>query len=284
VLLVPDGYATRDPSFKGDPYGIKSLGPTGLAAIKSWVQGGGRYVGWLDGAVLAAAAGVSSATFDDAEDLGISSPGALIRTVADTASPLDADVGPYAWAFWDSRYVMRANGAPVPLRFPDAGTEDFFVSGYADKPEPLGGSAAIVDESVGSGRTVAFGFEPNFRAFTDGTAQILRNAILGADPQPLARIASVRAHSARRATARRAALRMRSAHAPARLVVARRGTKAARRILRRSHLKVRTERARGRTTFLIGTRGRSGDELPWARTVERRLRRAAVPVVMYRVP
>ena len=29
VLLVPDGYATRDPSFKGDPYGIKDLGPAG---------------------------------------------------------------------------------------------------------------------------------------------------------------------------------------------------------------------------------------------------------------
>ena len=29
---------------------------------------------------------------------------------------------------------------------------------------------------------------------------------------------------------------------------------------------------------------RSGDELPWAREVERALRRAHVPVVMYRVP
>ena len=80
VLLVPDGYATRDPSVKGDPYGLKDLGPDGQRAIREWVQGGGRYVGWLDGAVLAAAVGVSSATFESAEDLGISSPGSLVRT------------------------------------------------------------------------------------------------------------------------------------------------------------------------------------------------------------
>ena len=120
VLLVPDGYATRDPSFKGDPFGLKDLGPDGQRAIRQWVQGGGRYVGWLDGAVLAAAVGVSSATFENAEDLGISSPGSLVRTAVDTDSPLADGVGPFAFSFWDSRYVMRAHGANAPLRFPDA--------------------------------------------------------------------------------------------------------------------------------------------------------------------
>ena len=43
---------------------------------------------------------------------------------------------------------------------PPASSEDFFVSGYADGAEALGDSAAIVDEKVGGGRTVAFGFEP----------------------------------------------------------------------------------------------------------------------------
>jgi hypothetical protein len=283
VLLVPDGYATRDPSFKGDPYGLKDLGPAGQRAIRDWVTGGGRYVGWLDGAVLAAGVGVSSATFEDAEALGISSPGSLVRTAVDTDSPLAAGVGPFSYSFWDSRYVMRANGAPAPLRFPDAGSDDFFVSGYADGVGALGDSAAVLDEKVGSGRTVAFGFEPNFRAFTDGTQQVLRNAILG-DAPAVAGIASVRARSAARAAARRSARRLRSAHSPARLVVAARGERAARRVLRREGLRSRAVRARGRTTFLIGTRGRSGDELPWARELATALRRADVPVVMYRVP
>jgi hypothetical protein len=283
VLLVPDGYATRDPSFPGDPYGLKDLGPDGQRAIREWVQAGGRYVGWLDGAVLAAAVGVSSATFVDAEALGISSPGSLVRTAVSSDSPLAGGVGPFAYAFWDSRYVMRANGAPTPLRFPDSGTEDFFVSGYADGAGALGGSAAVVDEPVGAGRTVAFGFEPNFRAFTDGTQRVLRNAILGADPA-VAGIASVRARSAQRRVARRSAQRLRSAHAPARLVVRARGERTARRVLRRVGVRSRVVHANRRTTFLIGTRGRSGDELPWARELEGALRRAHVPVVMYRVP
>jgi len=46
----------------------------------------------------------------------------------------------------------------------------------------------------------------------------------------------------------------------------------------------RVVRAPRRSTLLIGTRGRSGDELPWARRIELALRRAHVPVVMYRVP
>ena len=130
---------------------------------------------------------------------------------------------------------------------------------------------------------MAFGFEPNFRAFTDGTQQVLRNAILGSDPA-VAGIASVRARSAARTAARRAARALRLAHSPARLVVAARGERAARRVLRRAGLRYRVVRAPGRTTLLIATRGRSGDELPWARDVAQALRRAHVPVVMYRVP
>ena len=67
-------------------------------------------------------------------------------------------------------------------------------------------------------------------------------------------------------------------------MVAARGERAARRVLRRAGLRYRVVRAPGRTTLLIATRGRSGDELPWARDVARALRRAHVPVVMYRVP
>jgi hypothetical protein len=97
---------------------------------------------------------------------------------------------------------MRANGAPAPLRFPTSDSGDAFHSGYAVGIENLAGSAAVVDERVGDGRTVAFGFEPNFRAFTDGTQKLLRNAILGPDPA-VAAIASLRAHSAARTGARR---------------------------------------------------------------------------------
>ena len=59
VLLVPDGYALKDPNVPSDPYGYKDLGPKGRENLKAWVQNGGRYVGWLDGGVLASALGIS---------------------------------------------------------------------------------------------------------------------------------------------------------------------------------------------------------------------------------
>ena len=132
---------------------------------------------------------------------------------------------------------------------------------------------------------MAFGFEPNFRAFTDGTQTLLRNAILGADPAPaaLARIAAVR--SPARAKARRAARRLTSARGAVRLVVRRADARAARAVVRRQHRRVRVVRGGGRVTFLIGGgRDLSGDEHRWGRSLERALRRADVRVVMYRVP
>jgi hypothetical protein len=278
MLLVPDGYATQDPDFPEDPYGLGDLGPEGQAAIRAWVEGGGRYVGWLDGAVLAAGVGVSSATFESAEEAGISSPGALIRTTVAQRSPLADGVGRSAYAFWDARYVMSANGAAAPVRFPAAATEEFFVSGFADGAEALGGTAAVVDEPVGDGRTVAFGFEPNFRAFTDGTARLLRNAILGTEP------AAFEDAAAEPAVAARAAAReVVGAHDPVRLVVEPAGEAAASALL--DGLPHRVTRTPDRVTFTIANPGgQTADELPWARTLAAELQRADVPVVMYAVP
>jgi len=45
------------------------------------------------------------------------------------------------------------------------------------------GAFAALDGLGGlAGRVVLFASDPNFRAFTDGTQKILRNAVLGADP------------------------------------------------------------------------------------------------------
>ncbi len=280
VLLVPDGYATRDPDFPQDPFGLRDLGKAGQKAIRSWVEQGGRYVGWLDGAVLAAGAGVSSATFESAEDEGISSPGALIRAAVAPGSPLAAGVGRSTYAFWDSRYVMHANGAAAPVRFPAASSEEFFVSGFADGAEALGGSAAVVDEPVGEGRTIAFGFEPNFRAFTDGTQRLLWNAVFGDAPAAFEDDAAEPS-----AVARAQAEQLEAPHDPVRLVVAARGERAAAAVLDAQGLRHRVVRTPGRAAFTIANPGgATGDEIPWARDVQQALRTSGVPVVMFKVP
>ena len=41
----------------------------------------------------------------------------------------------------------------------------------------------MIDEPVGRGRATVFSADPNYRAFTTGFQQILRNALLGPEPE-----------------------------------------------------------------------------------------------------
>jgi hypothetical protein len=174
VLVVPDGSASA---------GEKDLGGAGVRAIRDWVAAGGRFVGLSGGAGLAGRAGLTTATLSSpSSDI----PGSLVRASVDTASPLAAGVGEDVWSFVEYDPVLEASDpATVAVRYPDA-APDFFVSGYAEGEEELQGTAAVTDEAYRDGRVVLFASDPNFRAFTDGTQQVLRNALLGADPSQLA--------------------------------------------------------------------------------------------------
>jgi hypothetical protein len=153
------------------------------------------------------------------------------------------------------------------------------VSGEADGEAALGGTAAVIDEAVGEGRTVAFGFEPNFRAFTDGTQRVLWNAVFGEDPE--AASPTARATGAARASTRE----LRVVREPVRVVVRPRGERAARRLVAARGVPYRTVRARGRVTFLLANPGdATGDEHPFADHLAAQLRAAKVPVVLYRAP
>ncbi|GII89824.1 M14 family zinc carboxypeptidase [Sinosporangium siamense] len=165
VLLVPHGSANAANTV---------LGEAGRTALRAWVSGGGRYVGWDGGAQLAALTGVSSATFTaPTSDV----PGSLLRVnVAD--GPLAKGVGRTAWQFYGYDNVMRpANPAHAAVSYPAAGSPDWFVSGFQIGAAELAGTAAVVNEPVGSGHAVLFAADPNFRAFTDGTAKLVVNAI-----------------------------------------------------------------------------------------------------------
>jgi Zinc carboxypeptidase len=281
VLLVPDGWALKDPNVPSDPYGYKDLGPKGREALAAWVAGGGRYVGWNDGAVLAAALGVSSARFTLGEDEGFVTPGSLFRVATDAHSPLVDGVGPFAWAMHLGGYVMRSpDPATMAVRYPDAGSADFFMSGEADGEAALGGTAAVIDERVGAGRTISFGFEPNFRAFTDGTQRILYNAIFGDDPGT-----AVVARAAVRGRAAARARQLRVVREPVRIVVRPRGARRVRRLLARHDARYTVHRSRRRVAFVVANPGdRTGDEHPYARELAAKLRAARAPVVLFRAP
>jgi hypothetical protein len=272
VLLVPDGSETD---------AVEALGPAGQQALVDWVNGGGRYVGWLGGTRLAAGLGITTATLaEPTSDI----PGSLLRVRVDKGSPLGDDVGPFAWAFSAYDPVMRASDpARVAVAYPPAGHPDFFVSGFAAGEEELGGTAAVIDEPVGEGRAVLFSFEPNFRAFTDGTQRLLRNAVLGPAPEAAAGT-GVAARAGQVARAQAAAGRLSDLERPIRLTVAASGAAEAERLLRGFGARFETRRAGGQVRFLVANpRGLAADEHPFAADLARRLRAANLPVRAFSV-
>jgi hypothetical protein len=243
VLLVPNG---------SDTDAAEALGPAGRQALVDWVAGGGRYVGWQGGTRLAAALGITTATLaEPTSDI----PGSLLRVRVDRGSPLGKDVGPFAWAFYAYDLVMRASDpAQVAVAYPPAGDPDFFVSGFAAGAEELGGTAAVIDEPVGDGRAVLFSFEPNFRAFTDGTQRLLRNAVLGPAPAAPAEAAGAAARAGQVAEAKAAAGRLSDLERPLRVAVAAAGAAETERLLRGFGARFETHRSGARSGSWSPTR------------------------------
>jgi len=94
--------------------------------------------------------------------------------------PLTDGVGSTVWNFVEYDPVLRATDpATVAVSYQQP---TFALSGFAVGESELLGTAAVTDEQFSAGRVVLFASDPNFRAFTDGTQKILRNAVLGADP------------------------------------------------------------------------------------------------------
>ena len=270
VLLVPNG----NPEVASN-----ALGQKGRRALASWVEAGGRYVGWRGGAEVAARVGITSAQLAAPKS---DVAGALLRVRSRPGSPLANGVGPFGWVFYDYDLVMQpSNPAHAAFSFPPTGHEDFFVSGFARGAEELGGTAAVIDEPFGDGRVVLLASDPNYRAWTIGMQKVLRNAILGADPAA----AGQQASQAQRSSATKAAGALPALDSPIHLTVTAATAAAAEAVLRARgatfSLKVTGNRAR----FLVANPGELiGEEHPFAALLPDELKQAGVEVVALRVP
>jgi hypothetical protein len=280
VVIVPNSSGPDPTSYPEGDAGtaVAELGPDGVGAVQAWVNGGGHWVGWREGARLAALLGVSSVTLTEpTSDV----PGSLFRVRVKDGSPLQEGVGPEAYAFYAYDWVMRASApSQVAVEFPPAGSADWFVSGFADGAEELGGTAAVVDEPRGDGRATVFSVEPNFRAFTTGFQKLLRNALFS-DDAGAARAAPISTAG----RTRRAAASVLAGSDTIRLAVrpSSRGRAAA--VLRRFGARYSVQRSRGRVAFLISNpRGLTGDEHPFAGRLPAALERAGVATIALRAP
>ena len=284
VLLVPDGYVN---------YGLQALGATGKKALAAWVEGGGRYVGYLGGTELAARTGVSTVVLQASHT---SAPGTLIRVKLDCTSPLADRVDPTpecpptqenpptAWVMYFNDDRMTPGLGSVAAEFPAADDPYFHTSGLAIGVDELAGTAAIVDEPVGKGRVIVFSFDPNFRAWSDGTQRILWNALFGRDPAAVAPAASPKVRAAAANRADLAAQALPGLGKAIRIVVRPSDADVTRALLQRYGAEFKELRNRERTIYLVENRkGLSWEDHPFVIDLHRDLT-AQVEPISFSVP
>ena len=171
VLLVPDGHAVA---------GMRFLGPRGQEAVRDWVDGGGRYIGWVEGVHLATILGIGTARLDWPS---ANIPGTIYRINLDASSPLAAGIGGTSYVFNTGDPVLDPTQPwHVVAAYPKRVSEDWFRSGFASGDRVYSETALVTDEPFGAGRVISWATDPGYRGFTESTKRMLWNAIVQPDP------------------------------------------------------------------------------------------------------
>ncbi len=166
------------------------IGKEGVRALKDFVDKGGTLITLARAAevvmgeefnlpVRNALAGAGGRPLP-AADFNI--PGSLLRVYVDNQNPVGYGMPKEVAAFVDAPLAFQTSSpAPDTQRsviawYPDD-AKDMLLSGYAHGAERLERKAAVVSFTRGKGKIVMFGFRVQHRAQTEGTFQMLFNAI-----------------------------------------------------------------------------------------------------------
>lgn len=152
-----------------------ALTPAASAGIRAFVAAGGTYAGVRrPGLAVARAVALTGAAERPVPALDV--PGATFAVEIDDRDPVAWGTrGRRGFTFDADDPVLDAGGAPAVVRFAAGGG---LVSGDARGGAALGGTPAVLDQTVGAGRVVLFSGDPSFRAYVDGAARLLGNALL----------------------------------------------------------------------------------------------------------
>jgi hypothetical protein len=172
----------------------RALGDAGRDRIAAWVRGGGALVtvdaatAWLASertglARLRLRRDTTRADSAGGAPLPADVPGAIVRAVADTLSPLMAGVTAAelpVLVFSDRVYSvpndLRAGEAVV--RYAPAGRLRLAGFLWPEVTARLAGSPYLWTERVGQGRVIGFAGDPNFRDLWRGLLPLFGNAVL----------------------------------------------------------------------------------------------------------
>lgn len=266
VLVIPASNETD---------ALDALSAEARTALADWVRAGGRLVTFRNSSTVTQGLGLTTAvSAEPTSDI----PGSLLRVEVNQKSPLAKGVGRTAWAMYEYDLLWNTpSGKSVAVRYPTAGDPDWFISGFAQGEEELHGTAAVVDEKYGEGRVVLFGFDPNFRAFTEGTQKLLRNAIYAGDPADPVEVPQGR-------TAQKQGVDVAGVGDRMVVTVESSAVRKVRALLKEYGAAAQTVSSDGRVSFRVDLGGRSADEHPWARSLADDVASLGDAVVAIRLP
>jgi hypothetical protein len=155
------------------------LGDQGVAALREFVQAGGRIVAVeqaVDFVTDLFGLQVSNAV-DGLPSQDFYIPGSILRLRVDTATDVGegAEAESVAWFSGNSQaFNVNDDRVKVLARY---GSGDPLLSGWELGGSHVAGQPAILEASVGKGSVVLFGFQPNYRGQSVATWPLLFNAL-----------------------------------------------------------------------------------------------------------
>lgn len=267
VLLVPDG---------SSPTG--GLTAAGQANLRDWIAQGHTYIGLRnEGTRLARAAGLTSTTekTKPADYLVI---GSHLRVDVDTDNPVALGRPAEDFEFNNSDPILNPSttGTNV-LTYPTDDT--FWANGYTVGADTLKGTAAVVDEPTGAGRSVLFAFNPLFRAYNENGLHLVANALLYPPGAPDARRTPGTDAARASAASVPVAADLGGGWRPTTIEVAATDLARTRAIVERFTTDARTS-AKGTSAYVVipNPQGLQADEHPFTNDLVRALRAAGVPL------
>ena len=203
VIILPDtsreviveGRASREGYFEDFPPEYSGgIGKEGVRAFRDFVEKGGTLITLAHSSelisgeefnlpvrnALGATGGTEGRRATLTGDFNV--PGSLLRVYLDTNHPVAYGMPQEIAAFVDAPIAFQTSEPGPEIQrsviawYPD-NAKDILVSGYAHGAERLERKAAAVSFTKGKGRVVMFGFRVQHRAQTEGTFQLLFNAI-----------------------------------------------------------------------------------------------------------
>ena len=195
VVLLPaqsansilDGHGAAAPSRNGPtgpvpPEYRGGIGAEGIAALKRFVEEGGRLVAFDDASelVLSRFGGVFARIRNPIAHLDQAvfyCPGSVLRIDVDPTKPGAFGMPSSTAAYFAESRAFETDDPSVVTLARYASADNLLMSGWLLGADRLGGRQAAIDVPFGTGHVTLFGFRPHFRGQSHATFKLLFNAL-----------------------------------------------------------------------------------------------------------